>query len=251
MTLLTDFGTTDGYVAAMKGVLASMAPGAALDDASHEVPRGDPLAAALSLERYWRLYPEGTVHLVVVDPGVGTRRLALALEADGRFVVAPDNGVISRVVAGAGAWRAVVVEEEGVPGVHPSRTFHGRDVFAPAAGRLAAGRSLESLGEPLPGPVLLSLPEPVREGTEVRGEVLVVDRFGNLVTNIPGSWAPAGAGVRVGSRRLSLLPSYGHASPGDLLALVNSDGRVEVAVRDGSAAALLGVGAGEPVRIGG
>ncbi|HZD04959.1 MAG TPA: SAM-dependent chlorinase/fluorinase, partial [Longimicrobiales bacterium] len=250
VTLLTDFGTADGYVAAMKGVLASMAPGAFLDDASHEVSRGDPLAAALALERYWRLYPPGTVHLVVVDPGVGTRRRALALEADERFVVAPDNGVVSRVVAEVHSWSAVeVAEEGGVPGIDPSSTFHGRDVFAPAAARLAAGRPLESLGGPLADPVLLPLPEPRRDGGEAEGEVIVADRFGNLVTNIPGSWVPPGADVEIAGRRVALLPSYGHTSPGALLAVVNSDGRVEVAVRDGSAAAVLGVGPGEPVGI--
>lgn len=249
ITLLTDFGTADGYVAAMKGVLATLAPEAHLEDASHDVPRGDPRAGALALERYWRLYPAGTVHLVVVDPGVGTRRRAMAVEAAGRFVVAPDNGVVSRVLTAEAAWCAVEVEEEGVEGIEPSSTFHGRDVFAPAAARLATGRPLESLGPPLEDPIVLSLPEPVQDEGGASGEVLAVDRFGNLVTNIPGRWAVTPVTVEIAGRTLDLLPSYGHVPPGELLAVVDSDGRVEVAARDASAADLLGVGPGEPVRI--
>lgn len=248
ITLLTDFGTADGYVAAMKGVLASLAPDVVLDDASHEVPRGDPRAAARVLERYWRRFPEGTVHLVVVDPGVGTERLPLALEADGRFVVAPDNGVVSRVLDGGESWRAVVLDPPASDGT-TSTTFHGRDIFAPAAARLATGTPLTRLGVPLQDPVRLAVPEAVREGGEARGEIVAVDRFGNLVSNIPGSWAGDESRVWIAGRDLPLLPSYGHGGPGAPLAVVNSDGRVEVAVRDGSAAETLEVGSGEPVRV--
>lgn len=249
ITLLTDFGTADGYVAAMKGVLGTLAPGAFLDDASHDVPRGDPAAAALALECYWSLFPAGTVHLVVVDPGVGTERRPLALRADDRFVVGPDNGIVTRVLAKAGTWTAVVPTDAGAPGGTTSTTFHGRDIFAPAAARLATGTPLERLGPPLEDPVRLTLPAPTRDVTGARGEIVAVDRFGNLVTNIPGGWLSPGASVRIGGRELPLLPSYGHGSPGALLAVVNSDGRVEVAVRDGSAARVLGVEAGESVRV--
>lgn len=249
ITLLTDFGTVDGYVAAMKGVLATLAPDALLDDASHDIPRGDPGAAGLALERYWRLFPPATVHLVVVDPGVGAGRRPLAIEAEGRFVVAPDNGIVTRILASVGSWAAVVPEESGVPGVRFSSTFHGRDVFAPAAARLASGAPLARLGPQLADPVRLPLPAPVRDGDRSEGEVIAVDRFGNLVTNIPASWVSIGSGVSIGGRELRLLPSYGHAGAAELLAVVNSDGRVEVAARDGSAADLLGVGPGEPVRV--
>lgn len=249
ITLLTDFGTADGYAAAMKGVLATIAPDALLDDVSHDVPRGDPLAAALVLERYWRIFPPGTVHLVVVDPGVGTERRPMAVGAGGRFVVAPDNGVVSRVLRSAPEWRAVEITGVEPPAGTVSETFHGRDVFAPAAARLATGHRLESLGPPLSDPVRLSLPEPTRDGDAARGRVIAVDRFGNLVTNIPGSWAAPGATVRMAGREAVLLPSYGHADPGGLLAVVNSDGRVEVAVRDGSAAAVLGAGVGAAVEM--
>lgn len=248
ITLLTDFGTADGYVAAMKGVLACMAPGVSLDDVSHEVARGDPRAASLVLERYWRLYPEGTVHVVVVDPGVGTDRRPLALRAEGRFVVAPDNGVVSRVMDGAETWRAVVIDRAGTPGLpEPSTTFDGRDVFAPAAARLARGTPLVELGPPLESPVRLRMPDPVRRGREVRGEVIAVDRFGNLVTNLPGDGLEGPFRVEVAGRRVEVARSYGHVEPGTLLAVVNSDGRVEVAVRDGSAAERLEIGRAAPV----
>ena len=249
ITLLTDFGTRDGYVAAMKGVLASLAPGVALDDVSHALPQGDVRTASWTLGRYWRRFPPATVHLVVVDPGVGTGRRALAVEADGRFVVVPDNGVVSRVLSEAREWRAV---EIGNPEYLPetrSSTFHGRDVFAPAAGHLAAGVSLEELGPAVSDPVRLRDPEPRRrQDGAVEGEVISVDRFGNLVTNIPGKDVEGDALVSVGEERLVLRTTYGEVEPGEPLALINSDGRLEVAVRDGSAAERWGLGRGAPVR---
>jgi hypothetical protein len=247
ITLLTDFGTADGYAAAVKGVLASLAPASPVDDASHDVPRGDALAAALALERYWRLYPTGTVHVVVVDPGVGTDRGALAVEADGRFVVAPDNGVVSRVVTRAESWRAVGLAT-GNADASVSATFHGRDVFAPAAAALALGRSLASLGSPVREVVTLRLPEPLQDGEALLGQVIAVDRFGNLITNLPATRLGSEAGVEIAGRVVRVRRSYGAAAPGDLLAVANSDGRVEVAVRDGSAAEVLGVNVGSVVR---
>jgi len=138
VTLLTDFGTVDGYVAAMKGVVADLAPDAHLDDASHDLPQGDIRAAMWALHRYWRLYPEGTVHLVVVDPGVGTESRALAVRADGRLLVVPDNGVATLVLRDAERWETVGVTAFQASHGKRSATFHGRDRFAPVAGRLAA-----------------------------------------------------------------------------------------------------------------
>lgn len=240
ITVLTDFGTADGYVAAMKGVLATGAPAARVEDAGHDLPRGDVAHAAWVLHRYWSRYPEGTVHLVVVDPGVGTARRALALEADGRLGVAPDNGVFTMVLEAAERWTAVALE---VPPA-ASTTFHGRDVFAPAAARLAAGATLEDLGEPVGDPVLL----PGRGASAERGVVRTIDRFGNLVTDLPGSAWRSGGGVEVAGRIVRCAGTYGDVAPGELLALVGSDRTVEIAVRDGSAAAALGVGVGTPVR---
>lgn len=244
ITLLTDFGTADGYVAAMKGVLRSMAPTAPLDDAGHDVLQGHVSRAAWALSRYWNRYPEGTVHLVVVDPGVGTERRALAVEADGRFLVAPDNGVLGRVLDAAEEWRAVEAVEEAYLGAGRSATFHGRDVFAPVAGHLARGVRLGELGPPVNDPVRLDEPEPVREGRRIRGRIVTVDRFGNLISNIPGGDLAPGDRVEVAGRRLSLEPTYASVEPGQLLALVNSADRLEIAVRDGSAARTLGAAEG-------
>jgi len=249
IVLLTDFGTEDGYVAAMKGVLASRAPEAVLVDASHRLPRGDTGAAGLALERYWRLFPEGTVHCVVVDPGVGTDRKALAVEADGRFMVAPDNGVLSRPLARAERWRAVELRPDDARGPRASATFHGRDVFAPAAAALARGGALDSLGPPCEGLIRVAPSEARRRKGKIEGSVIGVDRFGNLVTNVPGDWVGRHRVVEINGHEVRLMTSYGFAHPGGLLAVVNSDGRLEVAVRDGSAAETLGVGAGAPVLV--
>ena len=251
VTLLTDFGTQDGYVGAVKGVISAAAPGVPIDDISHELSRGDLRGAAYALSRYWRLYPEGTVHLAVVDPGVGTSRRALACEADRRFFVAPDNGLLSRVLVDASAWRAVELTEVLTPSsvlTGRSNTFHGRDVFAPAAADLALGRVLESFGPRVSDPVRIDEPPASRDGPGGMGVVVAVDHFGNLLTNIPGAWLAEGF-AQVGGRTAHVVTAYGEARAGELVALVGSDGRVELALRDGSAAHALGVGPGAEVRV--
>lgn len=242
ITLLTDFGTADGYGAAMKGVIRSITPDVVLDDASHDIPPGDVLAAAWILGAYWQLYPRGSIHLIVVDPGVGTARRALAADIDGRIFVAPDNGVLTRVLADCRKEEARVIEitngslsSDGV-----SATFHGRDIFAPAAARLAAGAALDELGTVIHDPVLLQLPEPFRDGSSITGEVIHVDRYGNLVTNIPAKWVTPGAAVRVGSHALPVVRSYSDVPHGAPLALIGSRGLLEISVRDGDASFLLG-----------
>jgi len=256
ITLLTDFGTADGYVAAMKGVLAERAPGAAVDDATHEIAPGDVTAAALALSRYWRLYPPGTVHVAVVDPGVGSGRRALAGLADGRYLVAPDNGLLTRVLDEA-ADVALVAIENPAHMRHPvSATFHGRDIFAPAAAWLAsagAGRPdparLAELGPAVRDPVRLPWPRPWRDAHgAAHGTVVHVDRFGNLITNLPRDWAPPGGAVRVDGVEVGpVRRTYADVPPGGLVALVGSAELLEVAVRDGSAAARLGKGRGAEV----
>ncbi len=241
ITLLTDFGTADGYVAQMKGVLATGAPGADLVDLSHEIPPQDVELARLAVARYWRWFPPGTVHLVVVDPGVGSARVALAAMSDGRYLVGPDNGVLSPALLVPGAR---VVALASPPGAAP--TFHGRDVFAPAAAALARGTALEALGTWFGEPCIRRTPEPSREADgSLRGEVIAVDRFGNAVTNLVGI---RGGIVSVGSRRIPVRLTYADVPLGDLLALVGSSGLLEIAQRNGSAAAALGVGRGTVVR---
>jgi S-adenosylmethionine hydrolase len=242
ITLLTDFGTADGYVGEMKGVLATLAPSATVVDVAHDVSPHDVDGARLALARYWRRFPEGTVHLVVVDPGVGSMRGALATSSEGRFLVGPDNGVLSPALLHAGA-RCVSLS---IPsGAAP--TFHGRDVFAPAAAQLAAGTSLETLGAVEDNPMIRRTPEATRrDDGAVQGEVITVDRFGNAVTNL---LAMRGGEVQVNGLSLALRRTYADAQAGEPLAVVGSSGLVEIAVRDGSAAERLGLRRGSSVAL--
>jgi S-adenosylmethionine hydrolase len=243
ITLTTDLGTTDGYVGEMKGVMLSEAPGATLVDITHDIEPQDIDAARLLLDRCWRRYPAGTVHVVVVDPGVGSTRAAIAVQCQRQFFVGPDNGVLSSALAGA-ASQVVALE---VP-ADASATFHGRDVFAPAAARLARGTPLSALGPPHPSPVVHQDPEPVRmQNGAVAGEIVHADRFGNAVTNLRAAIAGGGAIVEVASRELPLVRTYADVAPGEPLALVGSSGRLEIAIRNGHATRVLGLARGARV----
>jgi S-adenosyl-L-methionine hydrolase (adenosine-forming) len=240
ITLLTDFGTADGYVAELKGVLVSSAPDAVVVDLSHDIPPHDVEAARLAVARYWRRFPAGTVHLVVVDPGVGSARAALAIESHDLFLVGPDNGVLSPSML---AGRAQVVSLP-VPTL-AAATFHGRDVFAPAAARLASGASIDTLGTPCLEPVIRRTPEARRgDNGAVIGEVIAIDRFGNAISNL---LAPRGGRIEIGGRVMPIVRTYADADAGELIALVGSTGFVEVAQRDGSAARALAITRGTPV----
>jgi len=225
----------------MKGVLHAMTPGVQLVDIAHDVRPQDVDGARLALARYWRRFPVGTVHLVVVDPGVGSSRHGLAVQCDGRFLVGPDNGVLS---PGLFALDAQVVTLPTPAGAAP--TFHGRDVFAPAAARLAGGVAIGELGEPYHTPMRRRTPEPQREpdGTIV-GEVLTIDRFGNAITNL---FVRGDGALRVADRTLPLARTYAEVAVGAPVALVGSNGLLEVAVREGNAAAVLTLAAGAAVR---
>ena len=241
ITLLTDFGLSDSYVAEVKAVLLSRAPGATLVDVTHQVAPGDVRAGQYLLARAWQRFPAGTVHLAVVDPGVGTARRALAAAAAGHVFVAPDNGLLSFL--SKPRFVALAIPADAAP------TFHGRDVFAPAAAALASGARLESLGSPVTDATHVPLPTPHHDGTAVMGEVLYVDRFGTLISNIPGPDVEPGVRIRVAGTDVGALRrTFGDAERGTLVALVGSGGTVEIAVRDGSAARLLGVGVGAEVR---
>lgn len=240
ITLFTDFGTADGYVAEMKGVLYELAPNADVVDLSHEVPPQSVEHARLAVARYWRRFPAHTVHLVIVDPGVGSERAALAIESEGQFLVGPDNGVLSPALLASDAHAVkLIVPPTAAP------TFHGRDVFAPAAAALARGEPIASLGTPFPTPIVRRTPNAVRspDGSLI-GEVIAIDRFGNLVTNLVTTGDHV---VEFARRRLPLRATYGDAAPGTLVAMVGSSGLVEIALRDGDAAQALGAEVGAPV----
>jgi S-adenosylmethionine hydrolase len=243
ITLLSDFGTADSYVGELKGVLLSRVHGAALVDITHQIPAGDVRAAQYVLSRTWHRFPRETVHLAVVDPGVGTARRALAAAAAGHYFVAPDNGLLSFLPADA-HYVALPVPAGAAP------TFHGRDLFAPAAGQLALGTALAHLGQPITDPYRAPLPTPRRDGSSLVGEVIYVDRFGTLITNISGDAVKPGGAIGInGTSAGPLRRTFGDVKPGEIAAFVGSGGTIEVAVRDGSAAERLGVRAGVEVRV--
>lgn len=242
ITLVTDFGTVDGYVGEMKGVLLSGMPDAEIVDITHEIPPQDVERGRLTLARVWRRFPPGTIHVVVVDPGVGSSRDAIAVSSEGYYLVGPDNGVLSAALLAASA-RVVSLS---VPH-HASATFHGRDVFAPAAAALARGESIESLGADATNPIIRRTPEPTRRADgAIEGEVIFVDRFGNAVTNLVGA---RGGTVEIGKLAIDLRRTYAEVEAGKPLALVGSTGLVEIAVRDGDAARTLGLKRGSIVAL--
>ena len=260
IAILTDFGYRDHYVGAMKGVIASIAPGAPLIDITHGVPAQSIAAGAIALAQTWRLFPPRTVFLVVVDPGVGTARLAVAVQtrAGARFV-GPDNGVLSLALEEAGPSRAVELRAPRYRRARVSATFHGRDIFAPAAAHLWRGVKLESLGPPVrEGLTHLELAEP-REGVEeLRGEVLYVDGFGNLVSNIArdalarfeARFPAMRLSVRIGTGApIEILQAYGDARNGVPLATFGSFELLEIAVREGNAARHFAAGPGAMVTV--
>lgn len=242
ITLLTDFGTADGYVGQMKGVILSAAPAATVVDISHEIPPQDVEAARLTLARYWRRFPEGTIHVAVVDPGVGSARAALAVASGGQYLIGPDNGVLSPALLLPGA---EVVSLPVPAGASP--TFHGRDVFAPAAASLAGGVAFPALGSPHAEPVVRRTPEPERRPDgSIAGQVIAIDRFGNAISNLTLVHRE-GVLVEVGGCELVVYSTYAEARRGQACAVVGSSGLVEICVREGSAAHELGLTRGDPV----
>ena len=267
-TLTTDFGTADGYVAAMKGVMLGINPGLALVDVSHEVPPQNVPHGAFVLAEAVRYFPAGAVHLAVVDPGVGGRRKPLLLVTPDASYVAPDNGLLTHALARYGSahdpraeWlspiraplppgcRAFELANARYRLPEVSQTFHGRDVFAPAAAHLSAGVPPEEFGPPVTEVIWLNVPPPAEGNGEIEGRVVHVDHFGNLISNIALDDSRAG-GVVVemeGLRVEGLSHSYEEAD--GVLAIVGSHGTVEIAVRDASAARQLGAGVGARVRV--
>ena len=265
LTLLTDFGTSDAYVAAVKGVVLGINPHLTIIDITHDVAPQDVPAAAFQLGAAAPYFPRGTVHVAVVDPGVGTeRRPMLVLTSDAAYV-GPDNGIFSSVLSAhsaAGNVSCVGGEALLPPGVRAfhltnprywrqpvSRTFHARDIFGPVAAHLSLGVSPEELGEPVESIHWLASPSLRQETAGLVGQVVHVDRFGNLVTNIPEEVAGRLRTVSIAGQTIVGL-SETYASAGDdLTALVGSYATIEIAVRNGSAAAALSVGVGERVAV--
>jgi S-adenosylmethionine hydrolase len=253
IALLTDFGLRDHYVGTMKGVALSICPEATFVDLSHEIAPHDVLGGALELAAAYRYFPPATIFLAVVDPGVGSSRRGIAAAVGDYRFVAPDNGVLSVVLDQMPLNVAVELTERKYSRPTISKTFEGRDRFAPAAAWLAAGVELTALGRPASSLVRLDLPRPRATADGVDGEIVRVDRFGNLTSNIDeATIAKLGRAVRVeiGSHVIPrIVSTYADATPGDLCALVGSSERLEIAVNGGNAAATLGLGRGAVVQL--
>ena len=254
IALLTDFGARDHYAGTMKGVVLGICPDATLVDITHEVPPHDVMAGALELAASYRYFPPGAVFLVVVDPGVGSSRRGIAGEAGDYRFVAPDNGVLGVVFEETPPRKVVELTERRYARPTVSRTFEGRDRFAPAAAWLAKGIELSALGRPAGSIQKLDIPRPHVSGDELTGEVLRVDRFGNLITNIDRKTFEKLSGspldIRVGTRQVSkVVSTYADASAGDVCALFGSTDHLEIAANGASAAQELTIDRGAAVHI--
>ena len=312
ITLTTDFGVADGYVGTMKGIILGIAPHARLVDLAHDIAPQNVRQAAYVLYTAYPFFPPGTIHLAVVDPGVGSARRSIALRTPAGYFVAPDNGILSYVVACETVEVLVELADPRYRLLQVSHTFHGRDVFAPAAAHLAAGVPIAAFGPPIADPVTFPPPRLEVGPGHITGEVLHADRFGNVITSIgrlewrgeelllepafrrvgirdqgsgigeqdaecrmedggteraAGAWARRGQGkveggeggvhfradeavvVVAGQEIVSVRHTYAEAPPGEMLALVGSEGHLEIAVREGSAAHALGLRPGNPVLV--
>ena len=269
IVLTTDFGLADSYVGVMKGVILTINPAALIVDLTHQVQPQNLAQAAFVLKTGYALFPPGSIHVAVVDPGVGTARKAVLLTCPSGAFVAPDNGILSGVLGRYVPAQPAGMDTVPVPAqcaayelVNPhyqlqpvSNTFHGRDIFAPAAAHLSLGVPPSGFGPPVSELVWLPTPEPVQTGGRITGQVIYADHFGNLVTNIPQELLPDASWISVAfkSHRMDGLHRTFHDNPehppGTPLALIGSNGYLEIAVPNGSAAALLNAGPGEPIVI--
>lgn len=256
LTLTTDFGTKDGFVGTMKGVIWNICPGVQIADISHAISPQNVLEGAFVLRRAYTFFALGTVHVAVIDPGVGTDRRPIAARLGGHYFVAPDNGLLTPMLEDAekNNWPVEIVHTKNDKYFLQdiSLTFHGRDIFAPIGAHIANGVPLSNLGPPISDPVRMALPQPQKTTTGWQAHVVIVDVFGNLATDLPASALEENTSVSFRLRDWDvhgLVSSYGHKKPGDLVALIDSENHVEIAVVNGSAARLTGAKAGDIVDV--
>ncbi len=256
ISITTDFGQKDGFVGTMKGVIWKICPQAQIADITHDVPPQDIFTGAFALWRAVPFFPTGSIHVAVVDPGVGTQRRPMAARLGDQYVVGPDNGLFTLLI------QTAVKEKQPVTFIHlnqpeywlpaVSRTFHGRDIFAPVAAHLANGVALEKLGSEFADPVLLEIAQPERTENGWIAHITVIDAFGNVTTDLNASLLGGRRDVRlrIGNAEVTgIIASYGQRNPGDLVAVVDSEGFIEIAVVNGSAAARLGAKLGDQIEI--
>ncbi|MDX1640842.1 MAG: SAM-dependent chlorinase/fluorinase [Balneolaceae bacterium] len=254
ITLTTDFGLQDHYVSVMKAVMLDIAPDTRFIDVSHEIPPQDVMAGAWVVRNSALLFPPKTVHLVVVDPGVGTDRTPVALQIEDQLFVGPDNGIFS-LIGDEYGYKAVKLENEKFWRKNRSNTFHGRDIFAPVAAHLANGISLEELGSPLDKLVTYRWAIPISDKDGIQGWIVHIDRFGNLVSNIPSSLIEETIGdsklkIYVGNTILDeIVPTFGSVPDGEPAAYIGSSDKLEIAINKGNARQMLSVEKGAQVSI--
>jgi S-adenosyl-L-methionine hydrolase (adenosine-forming) len=256
ITLTTDFGLKDGFVGTLKGVIWNIYPQAQIADISHNITSQNVLEGAFALWRAYSFFPDGTVHVAVVDPGVGTQRRPIAARLGKYYFVGPDNGlftpIIDEVGRNAGPVEFVHLDNPKYWLPNVSHTFHGRDIFAPVAAYLAKGIPLAELGSAITAPVRLKLPKPEKTATGWRAHVTIIDTFGNCTTDLPASFVLDRENIRFrlrGRETHGLVESYGHRNPGDLVALVDSENYIEIAIVNDSATKVLGAQVGDVVDV--
>jgi S-adenosylmethionine hydrolase len=237
ITLLTDFGVRDWFVPSMKGVMLGIAPHAQIVDLTHEIPSQDVRAGAFLLAAAAPAFPKGTIHVAVIDPGVGSRRKAVAVKTRNHVFIGPDNGLLSLALQREKGLGIRTLQNERLFRNPVSHTFHGRDVFAPVAAHLASGGKFSDLGPRQKTIRPLAMPAPTRTGKVIRGEIIYIDHFGNLITNISSDELEENSAIRVGRHSIhGISPSYSEVKRGALVAVVNSLGLLEIGLRDGNAA---------------
>lgn len=252
ITLLTDFGTTDHYVAAMKGVILTIAPQANLIDITHQLAPQIVMSGAFILHNTLPWFPPGTIHVVVVDPGVGSERRVIAGSWREQIIVAPDNGLVSFVQHQHPAKEIHEVTNSNFFLPEVSRTFHGRDIIAPTAAYLAIGRPLSSVGPAIEQPSMIDLPQPRQKDDSLIGEIIHVDSFGNLITNITSAHTDGfkPSSIRLGEHTIPCISkTYDGVPQGAILALIGSSGHLEIAVNRGNAHVRLNAEIGDPVEL--
>jgi S-adenosylmethionine hydrolase len=254
ITLTTDFGLQDHYVSAMKAVILGINPNARIVDISHEIPPQDVMAGAWVVRNAALLFPPGTIHVVVVDPGVGTERKPVCLSIEGHFFIGPDNGIFS-LIGEEFEYIAVTLENEHLWREIRSNTFHGRDIFAPVAAHLSRGISMDELGPPLSEVITYRWAIPISDRDGIQGWIVHIDRFGNLISNIPSGLIRDTIGssnfrIYVGNTILHRIDtSFGSVHDGEPVAYIGSSDKLEIAINKGNAKEMLGVEKGAQISI--
>jgi S-adenosylmethionine hydrolase len=256
VTLTTDFGLADTYVGTMKGVILSINPRCTVIDITHEIGPQDIMGAGLALSGAYDFFPEGTIHMGVVDPGVGSLRRPLLIVTEKYFFVGPDNGIFSFILTGQHTCNVFEMTDTSFFLPSPSSTFHGRDIFAPVAAHLSTGKQPECFGSRVTDWVTLNTPEPkILNNISAEGEIIHIDRFGNLITNLSRDFIEkmtGGKPFRIefkGSSAARLLPNYADAEERELFCLFGSADRLEISVKNKSAEEMMNAGKGDKVII--